>query len=206
MNICILGANGRVGAVILNNSLEAGHTVTALVRNPNRITCTSSNLNWITGNALNESDLNQAIRNADIVFCALNTDGNSTLSKSMPLIIDSMKNNNINRIITIGTAGILQSRLEPGLYRYQSKESRNRSTIAAEDHLRAYHHLKDSNLDWTIICPTYLPEGKRIGQYRYEQDVLPIDGLSISVYDTGDFAYQQAFSNQFIHCRVGIAY
>lgn len=206
VNICILGATGRVGSVILKNSLKAGHSVTALVRNPTSISNTSMELNLIIGNALNKSDLHQAMKNADLIFCALNTDGNSTLSTSMPLIIESMNKNNIKRIIAIGTAGILQSRAEPDLYRFQSKESRNRSTIAAEDHLKAYLQLKESQLDWTIVCPTYLPEGQRMGKYRFEKDMLPVDGLSISIYDTGDFAFQQAFSNQFIHSRVGIAY
>lgn len=206
VNICILGATGRVGSVILKNSLKAGHSVTALVRNSNNISITDEKLNLITGNALNKSDLHQALKNSDLTFCALNTDGNSTLSTSMPLIIESMNKNNIRRIITIGTAGILQSRCEPDLYRFQSKESRNRSTIATEDHLKAYLRLKESKLDWTIVCPTYLPEGQRIGKYRFEKDTLPVDGQSISIYDTGDFAFQQAVSNQYIHSRVGIAY
>lgn len=49
----------------------------------------------------------------------------------MPLIIEAMENGGIKRIITIGTAGILQSRTTPNSLRYQSSESKQKSTRAA---------------------------------------------------------------------------
>lgn len=206
MNICIFGATGRVGTVILSEALKAGHTVQALARNGSKISDHSNHINWIIGNVLNPADLDKTMKGTDVVISALNTDGNGTLSTSMPLIIRSMEKYCIKRIVTIGTAGILQSRVTPQLHRFQSTESRNRSTRAAEDHLRAYLLLKESNLDWTVVCPTYLPDGKRTEKYRFEKDLLPVDGLSISTTDTGEFAFKQLLSTQFIKCRVGLSY
>ncbi|MGJ7919396.1 NAD(P)-dependent oxidoreductase [Neobacillus sp. LXY-4] len=206
MNVCIFGASGRVGSIILRKALEDGHQVQALIRNSSNIPFSHANLRWVVGNALNETDINEAIGGTSMVICSLNTDGNSTLSTSMPLIINAMKQHNITRIVTIGTAGILQSRLEPKLYRFQSSESRNRSTKAAEDHLNAFLQLRKSNLNWTIVCPTYLPDGEPTGVYRIEKDLLPLNGLSISTADTADFAYKQLCSDEFSQCRVGLAY
>ncbi len=206
MNICILGATGRVGSVILSESLEAGHYVQALVRDKAKILNHNPFLNLISGNVLNDADLDRVMVGSDIIISALSTDGNTTLSQSMPRIINKMNVYGINRVVTIGTAGILQSRSEPGLYRFQSNESRNKSTLATEDHLRAYLQLKQSNLDWTIVCPTYLPVGEKTGKYRYERDVLPINGQSISTKDTADFAFKQIHSDQFLKSRVGLAY
>lgn len=206
MNVCLLGATGRVGSLILSQVLNDDHTVQALVRNSAIIPKQHSKLSWISGNALDKDSIHKVMAGSDVIISALNTDGNSTLSKSMPIIIDVMKQLKINRIVSIGTAGILQSRLEPALYRFQSKESRNRSTIAAEDHLKAYLLLKESNLNWTIVCPTYLPHGTSVGNYRTEKDFLPNDGLSISTADTAEFAYKQLFSDEFLKCRVGITY
>ncbi|MBD3919267.1 SDR family oxidoreductase [Paenibacillus sp. PR3] len=206
MRIFILGATGRVGSVIVNQALHDGHEVTALVRQPDKVLFMDRRLTLIQGNARNREDVSQAIREADVVISALGTDGTTTLSEFMKIIIDEMNLQGIKRIVTVGTAGILQSRVEPELYRYQSSESRRRSTTAAEEHQRVYEMLNASNLDWTIVCPTYLPDGEAIGNYRVERDYLPEDGVSISVGDTAEFTYQQIFKKEYIGTRVGIAY
>lgn len=146
------------------------------------------------------------MKGTDAIVSALNTEGTTTLSDSMPLIIHQMKQQKITRIITIGTAGILQARTNPTLYRFQSSESKRKTTKDAEEHLKAYLILKKSGLNWTIVCPTYLPAGKRIGCYRYEVNFLPENPTSISIFDTADFVFAQLFSNRFIGCRVGLTY
>ncbi|NLY79092.1 MAG: SDR family oxidoreductase [Lysinibacillus sp.] len=206
MNILILGGTGRVGSHIVNFALEDNHSVTMLVRTPDNIQINHENLNIIEGNVLNKEDVARAMQGNELVISALNTDGAYTLSESMPLIIEVMKEKGIKRIITIGTAGILQSRVTPELLRYQSSESKRKSTRAAEDHHKTYDLLKESSLDWTIVCPTYLPDGERLGTYRVERDFLPEDGAKISVPDTAEFAYRQIENHEYINVRVGIAY
>jgi uncharacterized protein len=206
VNICLLGATGRVGSVILENALKDNHSIQALVRDPQKLLIKSQNLHIIVGNALNRQNISEAISGSDVVVSALNTDGTSLLSESMPIIIEQMRIQQIRRIITIGTAGILQARSEPNLYRFQSSESKRKTTKDAEEHLKAFLLLKESGLDWTVVCPTYLPLGERIGTYRYEKNIIPENPSSISVYDTGDFAYNQLFSDQFVGYRVGLTY
>ena len=163
MNILILGATGRVGSQIVKHALYDGHDVTVLVRTPEKIQITNEKLTVVQGNVLNEDDIVRSIGGIDVVISALNTDVTTTLSESMPLIIKAMKREGIQRIITIGTAGILQSRSTPQLMRYQSRKSKGRSVRAAKEHHKVYKMLKQSRLEWTIVCPTYLPDGERIG-------------------------------------------
>jgi len=206
VNICLLGATGRVGSVILENALSNHLSVQAVVRDSKKLIHEAPGLKVIEGNILDEAVIAHSIKGTNVVISALNTDGTTTLSTSMPYIIKHMKKNGIKRIITIGTAGILQARSAPHLYRFQSSESKRKSTKDAEEHLKAYLLLKDSGLDWTIVCPTYLPVGERIGTFRFEKDFLPENPSSISIYDTGDFAFQQLFSEEFIGTRVGLTY
>lgn len=206
MKILLLGMTGRVGSEIAALALNDKNHVTALVRSPQKITSDDSHLSIIKGDVLVKEDVERAMQGVDVVLSALNTDGTDTLTQSMPMIIDAMKSEGIKRIITIGTAGILQSRVEPDVLRYQSSESKRKLTRAAEEHHKTYELLEQSELDWTVVCPTYLPDGEAVGGYREERNVLPEDGKKISVGDTAEFAYKQIESDQYIKSRVGIAY
>jgi uncharacterized protein len=206
LNILILGGTGRVGSQIVTYALHDRHHVTILVRTSEKIQINHENLTIIQGNVLNKDDIVRAMHGIDVVISALNTDGTTTLSESMPFIIEAMENEGIQRIITIGTAGILQSRITPNLLRYQSSESKRKSVRAAEEHHKVYDMLKQSKLEWTIVCPTYLPDGERSGKYRTDSNFLPEGGLKISVPDTAEFAFSQIKSSDYIKTRVGIAY
>lgn len=206
MNICLLGGTGRVGRELAARALEAGHATKALVRDPQRMTQHGGNLRLCIGSACDPDSLRAAMEGADVVLSALSTDGGSVLSESATLIVQAMRDCGISRIISIGTAGILNSRTEPGLLRYQSTESKRALTRAAEEHHAFYRTLADSELAWTIVCPTYLPDGEYTGLYRVERDYLPVDGKQISVPDTAEFAFRQIDSLQYAIARVGLAY
>ncbi|WP_342573104.1 SDR family oxidoreductase [Paenibacillus sp. FSL R5-0749] len=206
MKILVLGATGRVGSHFVASALRSNHHVTALVRSPEKVHISDDHFVLLQGNALAKEDIHHAIQGADLVVSALGTDGTTTLSQSTKLIVEAMAQEHIRRIITIGTAGILESRTDPGLFRFQSSESKRKSTRAAEEHLEMYNILKASELEWTIVCPTYLYDGESPGKYRVERNYLPDGGTSISVIDTAEFAYQQLISDEYVQSRVGIAY
>lgn len=206
MNILLLGATGRVGSQIVTYALQDRHHITVLVRTPEKLQINNENLTIIQGNVLNKDDIVRAMHGIDVVISALNTDGTTTLSESMPLIIEAMENEGIKRLISIGTAGILQSRTTPNSLRYQSSESKRKSTRAAKEHHKVYDILRQSNLEWTIVCPTYLPDGERVGKYRIDRNFLPEGGTEISVSDTAEFTFRQIKTSDYIKSRVGIAY
>lgn len=204
MKLAIFGATGRVGGEIVKRALNDGHQVRALVRTAKLDK--HPNLEVVIGDVRNEHHIERTIAGVDAVFSALGTDRTTTLSEALPLIIHSMKTNGIKRIVTVGTAGILDSRQTPGVLRYQGGDSNRKLTFAAEEHEKVYRLLEESGLDWTIVCPTYLPDGEPMGDYRIEKDFLPEGGKEISVGDTAEFAYSQLESSDFIRSRVGIAY
>jgi len=44
MKIAVLGATGQTGQQLVNQALQQGHSVTAVVRNPEKLTVTHENL------------------------------------------------------------------------------------------------------------------------------------------------------------------
>lgn len=205
MKIALFGSTGRVGAEILKRALGDGHAVTVLVRSPEKLV-PHEKLTIIQGDVFDEKAVAQAIVGVDVVCSALGTDKTTTLTEAITPIIRDMKLNNIKRIVTIGTAGILQSRVEEDKLRYESSESKRRLTFAAAEHHKVYDLLRESNLDWTIVCPTYLPDGEAVGEYRVLRNLLPEDAEKISVGDTAQFAYGELINGQHIGFRVGISY
>ncbi|SES22805.1 NAD(P)-dependent oxidoreductase [Psychrobacillus sp. OK032] len=203
MRIALFGATGRVGSDILLLLLKNNIEVTALVRDLEKVQ-PHDRLTVLQGDAREASDIQRTLKNADAVISALGTDRKTVLTESISHIIAEMKNRNINRIITIGTAGILTSRLEPDLLRYESSESKQRSKVAAKEHHRVFMMLSVSSLDWTIICPTYLPTGTATNEYMIERDRLPVGAVRTTTGDTALFAYNEFIENKHIGYRVGI--
>ncbi|PGM96693.1 NAD(P)-dependent oxidoreductase [Bacillus cereus] len=206
MKVCILGATGRVGSQIMKLALQDSYEVTVLVRDLSRVETEHERLHVIKGNVLSGDDIKEAIKGCDIVISALGTDRNGTLEKSLPIIIKQMEEEGIKKIVTIGTAGILQARTNPSIYRFQSKESKRKMTTAAEDHLAAYEALNNSKLCWTVVCPTHLIDGDVTGVYRTEKDMLPTDGSKITVGDTAHFTWGLRNKSLYEKSRVGISY
>jgi putative NADH-flavin reductase len=205
MNIAVFGGTGRVGRAFIKRCLQDNHSVKALARMPEKLE-KHEHLTVIEGNVRNVDHVRETIKGCDLVFSALSTDKSDTLTVATPLVIDAMTNEGISRVVTIGTAGILNSRYEEGKYRFETDESKRSKTFAAEEHLRVFHTLQDSPLDWTIVCPTYLPDGPEMGHVRAEQNMLPDGGKKISVGDTAAFAYQELLSPSYLKARVGICY
>lgn len=205
MRIAIFGATGRVGSRVMEKALQQGIEVRALVRTPEKVT-PHEGLEVIQGDATNLADIQLTIQGCSKVFSGLSTDKSTTLSLAIPLIVKSMEESGLQRIVTIGTAGILNSRSEPDKYRFETSESKRKKTFAAEEHLDAYYTLSKSSLDWTIICPTYLPDGEEQEVIRFEKDLLPEEGKKITVGDTATFAFKELLYNNFINTRVGICY
>ncbi|TCM97081.1 putative NADH-flavin reductase [Paenibacillus sp. BK033] len=209
MNIAIFGATGRVGRILAALALRDGHAVKALVRRPDKLQELADSwpgLTLVAGNTVSAGDVSETLSGADAVISALGTDGGTVLTDSFPLILEAMNRLKIKRIVAVGTAGVLDSRTEPGLLRYQSSESRRSLTRAAEEHHAVLRLLEESGLDWTLVCPTYLPDGPAEGGYRQERGYLPENGTRITTGDTAEFAYAQLFSSQYMRAKAGIAY
>jgi uncharacterized protein len=76
MEITVLGATGATGAELTRQALERGHTVTAVARNPDRITSPASDrLIRAAGDVLDPESIGQALTGARIVLSGLGISG-----------------------------------------------------------------------------------------------------------------------------------
>ena len=203
MKVALFGATGRVGHAILMLLLEQNIKVTALVRNPEKLQ-PQDGLTVLQGDARNNADIVGVLAGVDAVISALGTDKTTVLTESITHIISIMQKQQLKRIITVGTAGILDSQTDPGLLRYQSSESKRKSITAALEHHRVFELLKGTSLDWTIACPTYLPTGAATGEYIFLRNKLPAEAVQTTTGDTALFIVNELLKSEHIGYRIGI--
>jgi putative NADH-flavin reductase len=65
--------------------------------------------------------------------------------------------------------------------------------------------IRTSDLDWTVVRPPRLTNGKHTRKYR-ENDEIVIGGLSISRADVADFIVSHLTDEKTFRKEIGVAY
>ena len=186
MKIAIIGATGYVGSTILSESLDRGHEVTAIVRNPDKLP-THPKLTAMRGDASNPVELARLIAANAVVISAFNP-GKDETGTGTRSIIDAAKRSGVKRLLVVGGAGSLE--IAPGKrlvdqpdFPAEWKEGALRTSAFLEE-LRA-----ETMLDWAFVSPAaMLVPGERTGKYRVGGDQLLQDGKGESRISTQDYA------------------
>ena len=71
-NVVLIGASGFVGTAILNELLNRGHKVTAIVRDPAKVNASNPNLKVIQADVTDTDVLIEASKGKDAVISAYN--------------------------------------------------------------------------------------------------------------------------------------
>ena len=66
-NIVLIGASGFVGSAILNEALNRGHKVTAVVLNPQKVSINNPNLTVVKADATNPDTLAELAKGKDAI-------------------------------------------------------------------------------------------------------------------------------------------
>ena len=71
MKLFIVGGTGKTGRKLIEQGLERGHVITALVRNPGKVKISNPNLKIIQGNVLARESFESSLKGQDAVLSAL---------------------------------------------------------------------------------------------------------------------------------------
>lgn len=201
MNLVILGATGRTGRLVVEQALAAGHTVTALVRSPQKLTIRNSSLRVIAGSATDAADVAQALVGADALISTLGGTG-SVIADSSRAIVEAAAKSGVTRVVVLSSFFVERDRLGP--------MSRLLTAIAMgssiKDKSAGEQLLRQSDLDWTIIYASLLNDGAATGSVEVVPDGTKrriTDGISRA--DVAAWMVQAATSPQTSRRTVGIA-
>ena len=214
MKVALIGASGFVGTPLLNELLSRGYEVTAVVRNPEKVTLTNENLVVKGADVFDAENLAGIIAGHDAVVSAYNagwTNPNffDDFTKGSKAIEAATKQSGVKRLLVVGGAGSLE--IAPGVQLVDTPEfpaEYKTGATAARDYLDI---LKtDTVLDWTFISPAInLHPGERTGKFRLgtDQPVFDAEGkCDISVEDMAVAIVDELENKQFIKRRFTLGY
>ena len=214
MKLAIIGASGFVGSALVEESLNRGHAVTAIVRHPEKITVTHPNLTVKQGNIQDGDTVAQLVAGHDAVLSAFNAGwANPNLYddflKGSETIEKGTDSAGVKRLLVIGGAGSLEA--APGVQLVDTPQfpaDWKAGATAARDYLNVLR--KNTTLDLTFVSPAInLAPGERTGKFRLgtEQPVFNEEGEStISVTDLAVAVLNEIEKPQFIQKRFTLGY
>ena len=210
MKLLIIGGTGRTGRELIKQSLESGHQVTALVRNPQKLKIVHPNLNIIKGNVLDFDKVEEVVKGQDAVLSALGHKRffikTIILSEGTNNIITAMEKHLVKRFICITSLGINDSRFKLGLY-YTLFVIPVIVFFYFRDKAKQEALIKNSQLDWTIVRPGQLTNGKKRGVYKHGPNAGNyILTKMISRADVAHFMLSQLNDSTYVHQTPGLTY
>lgn len=196
-DIILIGASGFVGSAILEEALNRGHKVTALVRNPEKIQVKNENLTVLAVDATDVETLSKVVAGKDAVISAYNPGwGNPRLYEEIlenyPKIIEGVKKAGVQRLLVVGGAGVLY--VQPGVRLMDSGTlpAELMPAVKGEGELFLNVLSKDNDIDWAYFAPPAnlgnMGKGIRTGKYRLGTDTLLVDEKGDSFISVEDYA------------------
>ena len=191
-NVVLIGASGFVGTAILNELLNRGHKVTAIVRDPTKVTASNPNLKVVQADVTDTDVLIEASKGKDAVISAYNPGWKNpniyeeTL-KNYPLIVDSVKKAGVERLLIVGGAGTLF--YAPGKMVMDADDIPAKLLPGIKSLGEFYLNTlrKENDIDGIFLSPAAnMTPGERTGKFRIGKDdlVVGVNGDSnISVED-----------------------
>src|ERR1700761_8147719 len=152
MKIALIGASGFVGTPLLTELLNRGHQVTAIARNPGKITETNDNLTVKGADVFDGDALTGLLKGNDAVVSAYNagwTNPNyyDDFTNSSATIQAATKKAGVKRLLVVGGAGSLE--VAPGVQLVDTPQfpaEWKTGALAARDYLNILKN--ETALEW----------------------------------------------------------
>lgn len=214
LRIGVIGATGMIGQRVVDEALRRGHDVTAVVRDPGKVTRADERMRVVRGDVLDRERLATVLADLDVVVSAVGTgrapdaDGSIYLAAAQSLVeVLRARGDAAPRLIVVGGVGSLALD-ETTLVVERVAADRHPEHYgqkAALDFLRTVTDVR-----WTYLSPpAAIAPGTRTGQYRVGRDELLRDAAgkpaSISMEDYAVALIDEAETGRHVRARFTVA-
>lgn len=210
----IVGANGGIGRQCVEHALQAGHLVTAILRNPAKLAIEHPNLKKVSGDVMQPGAFENHFENQDAVISAIGVAGGFGSDKPTALysqgnanVLKAMEQKGIKRMFLISASAIEISPVLPFYIRLIEKYVVQKLLKHMyTDLLKMEAVIKSSNISWTIIRPPQLTNQAVTGTYRIAINTFLKNCLKISRADVAHFIINNVANRDTYQATVEIGY
>jgi putative NADH-flavin reductase len=206
--VLIVGATGGTGRQLVQQALERGLSVTALVRDPSRVRIEHPQLKIVQGDVLDQGSVEAAVRGQDAVLSALGHKRyfypTRILSEGTRNILRAMEAHGVRRLVCETSLGIGDSAGRLGAY-YTLFVIPLILPFYFWDKTRQERMIAQSRVEWVIVRPGALTNGARRGRSRHGRDVGSfLLTVRISRADVAEFMLDQLASDTYLGAAPGV--
>jgi uncharacterized protein YbjT (DUF2867 family) len=207
-HVVVFGATGRVGASVVEQTLAAGHRVTAAVRRPEAVAVRHDRLRVVAADTTRPQTVTDALASAEPVSAVVMAVGadplkpSTLVTDSVRSIVGTMQQLGLARYVGVsGTANMPTTTLRARLSLVPVK----RFIKAAADHAAAYEIVRDSPLDYALAGCPYIRDGQPAPRgHREVPGPFPGGFKVITPAEVAQFLVREAIQPRYHRQLVGI--
>ncbi len=190
--IVLIGASGFIGSAILNEALDRGHEVKAVVRHPEKITRVHKNLTVKQGDVSFIDTVIEVCKGADAVISAYNPGWkNPDIAKETTevyrIILEGVRKSRVKRLLIVGGAGSLF--ISPGKRLMETFPETYLPAVKALANVYLIDLMAEKKIDWVFFSPAGTIEpGQRTEKFRMGKDDLILNEKGESKISVQDYA------------------
>jgi putative NADH-flavin reductase len=207
MKLLVFGASGKTGREVVRQALARGYAVTAFVRQTSRLPIAHANLRLVAGEISNPEAIARVVAGQTAVISTLGVGQPMThdpaVIEGVRAIARAAEQASVERLLYLSFIGVHDSRDAAGFVLRQLATTLLRHEVA--DHEVKEAAIIASFVDWTIVRPPKLTNGRLTAAYRVGEDIRARSPLPLmSRADVADFMLRQLTDAAFIRKAVRI--
>lgn len=210
MKLTVFGATGGIGRELVRQALDAGHEVTAVVRDPARLGVTGDRLEVVRSDLAGPEELWAAVRGRHAVLSGLGARGRKDAGVAARLtrtVLAAMEAEGVRRLLVVSAGPVGPSPADDG-----ALDRGMRGLVSAilkdvyADLREMEAELARSGTDWTSVRPPRLRDKPLTGRYRTVVGGFPPKGRFIARADVAHAMLSMIDAEETLKQGVGVAY
>ena len=206
--IALLGGTGRSGLPFIQQALDRGHTVKALVRTPSKATLQHPNLTWVSGDATRYADIESLVVGTDAVVSLIGQvkgAPDNLQSQATEYILKAMRKHRVERLISLTGGGVRDPEHDqPGfmdkvivfIMKNLAGKLAKHALLDGIAHREVLTAADD--IQWTIVRGPMLTEDDAKGSYQVGH-VGTVRGIKLTRQDLATFMLDELEQGKYIH-------
>ena len=201
MKVLVIASSRRIRRQLIEQARVEGHEVTTLEGKLSRFHWRRPKHRVVPGDVLNERSLPTAVAGQDAVLCWLTQKSTrqptTYLWEGTANLIRTMERHGVRRLICVSACGAGDSRGHCGFF-YDKIVQPLFWKHVFEDRDRQEELIRGTQLEWVIVRPARLSNGRSRGEYMVLTDLRNFRARRIALADAVEFALKQLRNNFYV--------